>query len=161
MVSDCYTWEKARPMWRMVVEAGRFRPVKGRCVRLTVEHSGQIEALFAQGEGFAFHPAQLEQGVFFGLLLQDQLVAIAGTHLVSPTNRVAAVGNVLTHPRHRGKGYGKATTSAVVVELIERGIRDVVLNVAQDNTPAIHIYQKLGFERYCPFFEGWAVAKDR
>jgi RimJ/RimL family protein N-acetyltransferase len=161
MVHDLYTWEKAIPMWRMVVEPERFRPVKGRCIRLAAEHSSKIKALFALGEGFAFHPAQLEQGVFYGILIQDQLAAIAGTHVVSPTYGLAAVGNVITAPGQRGKGYGTSATGAVVDDLFRRGIRQVVLNVAQGNAPAIHVYQKLGFERYCPFFEGWVDAQDR
>jgi predicted GNAT family acetyltransferase len=82
------------------------------------------------------------------------LVAAAGTHLVSATYGVAAVGNVFTHPDHRGQGYGTVTTSAVVAELLRRGIRDVILNVGQDNAGAIGIYERLGFERYCPFLEG-------
>jgi predicted GNAT family acetyltransferase len=53
-------------------------------------------------------------------------------------------------------------TSAVVAELLQLGIRDVILNVNQDNATAIRIYERLGFERYCPFLEGPAsVSKSK
>jgi predicted GNAT family acetyltransferase len=90
--------------------------------------------------------------------MADQLVAVAGTHLVSPTYNVAAVGNVFTHPNYRGRGFGTATTSAVVDELLESGIRDIVLNVSRGNAIAVRLYERLGFERYCPFLEGPAFA---
>ena len=62
------------------------------------------------------------------MLVENRLVAVAGTHLVSPTYGVAAVGNVFTHPGHRRQGYASAATSAVVTELLDRGIQDVILN---------------------------------
>jgi predicted GNAT family acetyltransferase len=101
---------------------------------------------------------ELLHGTFFGTLVADHLVAVAGTHLVSPTYAVAAVGNVFTHPDYRGRGYGTVTTSAVVAELLAREILDIILNVSQSNSSAIHIYEQLGFERYCPFLEGPATA---
>jgi GNAT superfamily N-acetyltransferase len=161
MTRDFYTWRQATPMWRMVLRSGRFRPVpaEGDCVRLTPGHAAQLAELYALGGGAAFSPAQVEHGVFYGILSGGQLVAVAGTHLVSATYGVAAVGNVFTHPRHRGQGYGTVTTSAVVADLLARGIRDVILNVSQSNVLAIHIYEKLGFERYCPFLEGPALAQ--
>jgi len=161
LTRDFYTWHQTTPMWRMVLQPGRFQPVpaEGDCVRLTPDHAAQLAELYALGGGVAFSPAQVEHGVFYGILAGDQLVAVAGTHLVSATYGAAAVGNVFTHPRRRGQGYGTVTTSAVVADLLARGIRDVVLNVSQSNAPAIHIYEKLGFERYCPFFEGPALAQ--
>lgn len=83
-----------------------------------------------------------------------RLIAVAGTHLVSSTYGVAAVGNVFTHPDYRGRGYGAAATSAVVTELLAHGIRDIVLNVGEDNAPALHPYERLGFELHCRFTEG-------
>ena len=94
--------------------------------------------------------AQVEGGVFYGVFVEGQLVAVAGTHLTSPTYRVAAVGNIFTHPEYRGRGYGTATTSAVVAELLAGGIRDLVLNLSQNNEGAIRIYERLGFERHGP-----------
>ncbi len=50
------------------------------------------------------------------------------------------------------QGYGTLCTSAVVEELLSQSL-DVVLNVGQDNEPAVKIYQRLGFHVYCPFVE--------
>jgi ribosomal protein S18 acetylase RimI-like enzyme len=159
LTRDFYDWDQTIPMWRMMLQSTRFRPVSGDCIKLTLAHADQLAELYALGGGLAFSPAQVQHGVFFGLSVHDQLVSVAGTHLVSPTYGVAAVGNVFTHPDYRGRGYGTATTSAVIVELLQAGIRDVILNVGQDNLAAVHIYERLGFERYCPFLEGPATAR--
>ena len=98
--------------------------------------------------------------MFYGVAVEGRLVAAAGTHLVSPTYGVAAVGNVFTHPNYRCRGYGTVTIGAVVAELVRLGIRDIVLNVNQSNGDAIRIYEKLGFERYCAFLEGPAVLRE-
>ena len=154
---DFYEWNETISMWRMVLHLARFRPVEGDCARLTPAHSDQLAQLYALGGGNAFGPAQVPHGVFYGIFTDGQLVAAAGTHLVSPTYGVAAVGNIFTHPAYRGRGHGTATTSAVLAELLQRGIRDVVLNVDQKNESAIRVYERLGFERYCPFLEGTAT----
>jgi GNAT superfamily N-acetyltransferase len=157
MTRAFYAWERETPMWRMVLPPARFRHVAGDCIPLTPSHAGQLTRLFTLGGGLAFSPEQIARGIFYGVLAEDQIVAVAGTHLVSPSYGVAAIGNVFVHPACRGRGYGTATTSAVAQELLGQGIQDVVLNVGQDNAGAIHVYEKLGFERYCPFFEGPAT----
>lgn len=158
MLERFYAWEEKIPMWRMVLEPLRFRQVQGNCRRLGLEHLGALTALYAHGGADAFMPAQLERGVFYGVFAEDQLVAAAGTHLVSPTYGVAAVGNVFTHPDYRGRGFGTTATSAVVAELLQWGIETIVLNVSQGNATAIALYERLGFRRVCPFFEGPAHA---
>jgi predicted GNAT family acetyltransferase len=110
------------------------------------------------GGGDAFAPYQLRDlgsgsgGVYYGVEVSGQLVSVAGTHLVSPTFGVGAVGNIFTHPAHRRRGYGTACTSQVVQELLARDL-DVVLNVNRENTDAIGIYEKLGFRKHCPYLE--------
>ncbi len=157
---EFYAWSSEMPMWRMALSAGSFRPIgEENCVRLTPDDADRVMALFTLGGGDAFTPAQMAAGVFYGIISGDRLVSVAGTHLVSPTYGVAAVGNIFTHPEYRGRGHGTAATSAVVAELLGSGIRDIVLNVSQANEGAIRIYERLGFARYCPFLEGIATAK--
>ena len=160
LTREFYDWHETIPMWRMALDLSRFRPRAGDAIRLAPSQSGQLADLYALGGGDAFSPAQVEQGVFYGMFVAGELVAAAGTHLVGATYGVGAVGNVFTHPDHRGHGYALAATSAVVAELLDRGIRDVILNVGQDNAAAMHVYERLGFERACPFLEGPATKRE-
>lgn len=160
MSAKFYAWEKTIPMWRMVLDHTLFRPTGKDCVRLGSSHVEQLAELYTLGGGPAFGSSMVTDGVFYGVFADDRLVSAAGTHLVSPSYGVAAVGNVFTHPGYRGRGFGTATTSAVLEELVRRNIDDIVLNVSQSNDAAIRIYERLGFTRYCPFLEGPASAKD-
>ncbi len=164
-----FDWQT--PMWRMAVSAAEFRPVAdgvgageqggdGKtgwrwARRLSMDDLPALCRLYAHGGADAFAPYQLEQGVFFGCWDGDELVAVAGTHLVSCQEKVAAVGNVFTHPAYRRRGLGAVVTSAVTAELLARGM-DVVLNVAQRNTPALSLYRRLGYRRVASYVEGVA-----
>ncbi len=152
-----YRLTSHEPMWRMTLKPSEFRPARGRVTPLTPQYTKDLEQLYTLGGGDAFTPGQVFDGAFFGIEERGRLLAAAGTHVLSETTSAAAVGNVFTHPDHRGKGYAALTTSAVCAELIRRGIRTIVLNVAQSNAAAIHVYEKLGFTRYVPFDEGIAV----
>jgi ribosomal protein S18 acetylase RimI-like enzyme len=159
-VGDVYAWEgEPRPMWRMMLRKRDVPAPERECLRMTARHADPIHRLIA-GEGISgFAAAQIDRGVFFGIIEDGSLAAAAGTHLISPQYGVAGVGNVITRPDRRGRGYGKAVVAAVVAELIRIGIRDIVLNARHENAPAIHLYEKLGFERYCAFFEGPATRR--
>jgi GNAT superfamily N-acetyltransferase len=155
-----YRTDPPELMWRMVIRQDDFHPVYSSKVEaLSPRHTGELERLYAQGGGDAFSPLQLATGVFYGVCDRGRVMAAAGTHLVSPTYSMGAIGNVYTQEVHRGRGYGSATTSAVVTELFRRGIRHVFLNVAQSNSGAIKIYERLGFTKYCPFLEMLAARR--
>ncbi len=146
------------PMWRMVLQQDDFMPAaphpSPRVEALWPQDAGTLEQLYAQEDGAdAFSPAQLAAGVFYGVYDGERLVAAAGTHLVSPTYRMGAVGNVYTRQAYRGRGYGASTSSAVVAELFRRGIHHVFLNVGQANAQAIRDNDRPGFTRYCPFLQ--------
>ena len=90
---------------RMVLDVNAFRPASGQVLRLSPAYARQLERLYSMGEGNAFSAFQIAQGIFYGVTDKDRLVSTAGTHVVSETYGVAAVGNVFTHPHYRRQGY--------------------------------------------------------
>ncbi len=92
----------------------------------------------------AFDPRMLETGKYFGARQNGKLVSIAGVHVFSPRYRVAALGNITTHPDFRGLGIGRATTIRLCQELSEE-VDLIGLNVKSDNFPAVALYQGLRF----------------
>jgi GNAT superfamily N-acetyltransferase len=149
-------------MWRMTLSPADFFPVPDCARRLSLADLPALEALFADGapHGEApdfFNAEMLAQGVFFGLYEGSVLVAAAGTHLVAPAEGVAAIGNVYTRRDRRGRGLAAQVTSAVAAELLRHSPPLLVaLNVNQANPAALRVYERLGFHRYCPFYEGVA-----
>lgn len=144
-------------MWRMVLESEAFvPPLEEETERLGPQDLHQMLDLFDEHEDRpdGFHPRQVEGGVFFGLRGSCGLACVAGTHILSQTYGIAAVGNVFTRPDARGRGLARAATGAVVKELLTRGFETIVLNVAQENEPAIRCYRRLGFREHCSYLEG-------
>lgn len=163
VVQAQYAWTDVRPMLRMRVRPADFHPseFEGSVVRLTAADIRELQALYGQGGDFApdaFDPRRLEDGIFYGLFETEphasrRLVAAAGTHLLARAYGIGAVGNVYTHPAARGLGYASAVTSAVTADLLAADL-DVVLNVQENNDHALRIYQRLGYQIHCRFFEG-------
>jgi RimJ/RimL family protein N-acetyltransferase len=153
-------------MWRMIVTPEAFRPAStAGVVRLSVADLPALHRLYADGalSGQApdfFNAEMLTQGVFFGIYEGEELIASAGTHLVVPVESVAAVGNVYTRRDRRGQGLAARAASAVTAALLEMRLRTVALNVSQRNIPAIRVYERLGYTRYCPFYEGVAIVNS-
>ncbi|MBN1967290.1 MAG: GNAT family N-acetyltransferase [Anaerolineae bacterium] len=146
--------------WRMVLDTRVFQPVQAREVaRIGPEHADALTDLYRQaaepGEAIvAFDPWQIAHGAFFGVWDRADLIAAAGTHVWSPGEGVAAIGNVFTRPDCRGRGHATRCTTAVAREALLAGIDTVILNVRQDNNPAVHVYRKLGFRVCGSFLEG-------
>ena len=57
------------------------------------------------------------------------------------------ITNIAVHPDHRRKGYGAAITRALLRHAKDVRLDSVSLEVRASNTPAIALYQKLGFEQ--------------
>jgi len=92
----------------------------------------------------AFDPRTLVSGRYIGIRHLGQLVSIAGIHVYSATYGVAALGNITTHPEHRGQGFSRAVT-ARLCQLLESSVDFIGLNVKCDNQPALSLYRSLGF----------------
>ncbi len=161
-----------RLMWRMgwsgtAPGSTRQAATRQAATRLRVDAVPALQQLYANGEAAGespdfFFPSMVTDGVFFGVFEGQTLVAAAGTHLLSPEEGAAAIGNVYTRRDRRGRGLGRLVTSAVLDSLA--GIETIGLNVRADNAAALRVYESLGFVRHCQFREalatGWRHPRD-
>lgn len=161
-----FSLDRLRPMVRMGLHAGRlaagapgedgsvagYRPVE----RLSHRDTGDIIELSQHYPDSFFEPHQLSTGQYYGVrTVEGALIALAGVHIVSRTDRLAAIGNVVTHPDHRGRGLSTRTTRHLCRELAREGIELLALNVERRNTSAMRVYEKLGFVDHCTYIEAF------
>jgi ribosomal protein S18 acetylase RimI-like enzyme len=157
-VAELYRIDPGPRMVRMWVDRRTFSPVIGEAVRLDAADTRHLNRLYELGLT-AWLPAEsIASGVYYGVRRGGRLVAAAGTHVVSRTYGMAAVGNVFTHRDMRGRGFAKVVTSAVTSELLE-SVETVVLNVRSDNMPALAAYRTLGYQAHT-LFEERLVRRD-
>ena len=150
--------DKRTPMLRMGLSKTENPPCERSedVVMLTHRDTGDIMALYQHYPDNFFEPSMLNTGMYFGIRQNSMLVSVAGIHQLSESKRIAAVGNIVTHPDHRGLGYASRCVSHLVTELLER-VDQVALNVDASNRAAIKCYEGVGFQRICTFHEGWAT----
>lgn len=151
-IETAYRVDPGPSMVRMWVDRAMFRPYPATVQRLLPVEIGELNRLYQLGFASWLASRAIADGVYYGLRVNGQLVASAGTHVVSPIARLAVVGNVLTHIDYRGRGFATAVTGAVTAELL-RTCDQVVLNVRSDNPPAINAYRRLGYAEHARFEE--------
>ncbi len=143
------------PHYRMALrDRSRVKQIDGSAAaRLGRRDLGELLRLYNESyPGNWFDARMLDTGQYFGLRLEDRLVSVAGVHVYSEPYRVAAIGNVVTHPAHRNKGYGQLVTARLCQSLLQKA-EHVGLNVKTDNAAAITCYRKLGFETVASYAE--------
>jgi RimJ/RimL family protein N-acetyltransferase len=151
-VESVYRVDPGPPMVRMWVDRARFRPYPADVQRLLPVEIGELNRLYQLGFASWLPSSAIAEGVYYGIRVNDKLVAAAGTHVISREARLAVVGNVLTHVDFRGRGYATAVTGAVTAELL-RSCDQVALNVRADNPPALQAYRHLGYAEHVRFEE--------
>jgi ribosomal protein S18 acetylase RimI-like enzyme len=160
VVRSFFHLSQEHPLLRMKVTEATFRPPQGEARRLLGRDARSVNRLCnAEGVVAFYSGRQIAGGVYFGAYVGDELVAVAGTHSVSPTYGVAVVGNVYTHPRYRGQGLGALVTGAVTAAVIQ-SCPLVVLSVDPRNQAAVRAYQHLGYEEESRLIEASASRKD-
>jgi ribosomal protein S18 acetylase RimI-like enzyme len=165
-IAEWYELDTATAMLRMVVDRATFAPFAGPAERLGPTDIDELNRLYQLGFRTGFPPAVVADGIYYGIRVRGRLVAAAGTHVINPRERVAVVGNVMTHADYRGHDFAKMVTSAVTGELLDR-VGDVALNVHTDNLPAVAAYTRLGYREHCPLEErlgrrragGWGLMR--
>ena len=130
---------------QMVVEADALlpaAPVPRR--RLTRDDVPAMLDLIARTEPGPFRPRTIEMGSYYGHFEGADLVSMAGERL--GFDGYTEISAVCTDPHARGRGLGSALTHHVASEIHARG-EQPFLHVAESNTGARRVYEKLGFVR--------------
>lgn len=152
--------DQRQTMIRMHVTDATFRPIDGPVRRLAGGDVRAINRLYrTEGVPSFYSSRQIEDAVYFGVERDGELIAVAGTHVISQASAIAVVGNVYTHPRYRGRRFAQCTTGAVTEQLLGF-CRDVVLSVEPTNTPAVRAYERLGYTEAARLIEGAATRRD-
>ncbi|MGC5310675.1 GNAT family N-acetyltransferase [Micromonospora zamorensis] len=139
-----------------LTDPARLSAVRPQGVVLGSADLPGLRRLYARAyPGNWFDPRMVDTGQYLGVREGGELVAVAGVHVWSPVYRVAALGNVTTDPRWRGRGLGAAVVAALCVRLRET-VEHVTLNVKADNRAAVRLYERVGFTRVADY-EEWTL----
>lgn len=79
-----------------------------------------------------------------GVKVDDKIVSLGSTRFVDFGSNI---GVVATDEEHRNKGYATSVVSTLAEEILERSPL-AIIHVLNDNHPAIHTYEKVGFRPY-------------
>ena len=155
-----FSLPEAASMVRLQVDRDRFQPVAGEVRRLAGSEAFRINSLYRSDGTPAFYTADnIDQAVYYGAFEEGRMVAVAGTHVISAVDEIGVVGNVFTHPAHRGRGLGRLVTSAVTKDVL-KSCREVVLSVDPANLAALRAYEVLGYKEVTRLIEGPAVRRE-
>lgn len=132
------------PLYQMVCNS--FIPFRQE--GLTIRETGMADVpsmtdLTARTKPGPFFRRTIEMGRYFGLFDGDTLASMAGERLKLPG--YTEVSAICTEPAYLGRGHASAITSVVCETIIGNGDTPF-LHVRADNTRAINVYKKLGFE---------------
>ena len=134
----------------MVVDEEGFKPYSaGRAVKLDARDERHIVGFLelARMSGWKMNGGKarelLAKRRYYGLFDGGRLVSVACAFFRMP--EVWPIGNVYTHPDYRGRGYAKTVTSAITRDALSSGAW-ALLQVAEDNEPAIRVYKALGYK---------------
>jgi predicted GNAT family acetyltransferase len=111
-------------------------------VDLTDEDAPQMLALAHLTKPGPFFARTHQLGDFIGVKIGGRLAAMAGERM-KPAGHTEVSG-VCVHPDFRGKGYAAALTQLVAAKIRARG-ETAFLHAYAHNTPAITLYERLGY----------------
>lgn len=138
-----------KPVLQMVAELPETAGLGVPTMRLGPDDLPQMRALVDVARPGPLGSRALELGNFYGVFESGKLVAMAGERL--RLDRYVEVASVCTHPGYRGKGYAKAVVSALMQDIVGAGFIPF-LGVDDGNTPAIRLYENLGFKYRTTFY---------
>ncbi|GAA2859574.1 GNAT family N-acetyltransferase [Nonomuraea rubra] len=131
---------------QMIWNGGRPEPDSG-VVELGGDSVPEMLDLVGRAKPGPFWRRTRELGTYLGVRENGRLVTMAGERL-RPAGHTE-ISAVCTAPEARGRGYAARLVRALVARVLARGERPF-LHVAEANTGAIALYERLGFETRKP-----------
>jgi hypothetical protein len=134
------------PAWLGYADAMDFRPVLSTQTRaLSPDDLPALRRLAAAcGPEWEDSGITFESPLVFGRFVEGELAA-AGT--VERSSRDILNVGIITHPDHRGSGYGKEVTTALTNYGLERG-GIMQYRTLEANVPSMRIARTLGYQAY-------------
>jgi len=117
-----------------------------RLIELVAADAPEMLALATLTEPGPFLSRTHQLGRFLGFRIDGRLAAMAGERM--KPDGFAEVSGVCTHPDFRGRGLAGALSAAVAASIRARG-ETPFLHAYSSNTPAIRLYERLGFRLRC------------
>ena len=93
-----------------------------------------------------FLPRTIQMGHYYGIWEGSKLIAMGGERL--HPGRFCEISAVCTDPDYRHQGYARRLVLHLIGTILARG-EVPMLNCFATNTPAIQLYQQLGFTLRC------------
>jgi GNAT superfamily N-acetyltransferase len=112
-------------------------------VKLEEEHLDDLLELVKIVYPEYFKKKTYSLGNYYGIYKDNQLVAITGERM--QMDDFIEVSAVITHPNHTGKGYAKQLVAHTVNAIFAQN-KTPFLHVAESNSGAVKLYEKLGFQ---------------
>lgn len=110
---------------------------------LSDEHVPQMMALTNVTKPGPFAEKTIELGHYKGIFDADKLVAMAGQRLHA--FEFAEISAVCTHPDYVGRGYARHLLADQLQRILDVS-ETPYLHVRSDNTRAVQLYERLGFD---------------
>jgi GNAT superfamily N-acetyltransferase len=127
---------------QMIIDRKSAEPLTEKIIRLNGAFEKELFELVNLVQPGYFRNKTVLLGDYFGIFKNEELISVTGERM--RINDCTEISAVVTHPGYIGKGYAKQLIVFVVNKILEEN-KNPFLHVAETNTGATHLYEKMGF----------------
>jgi GNAT superfamily N-acetyltransferase len=128
---------------QMIIDSPIDLEIQEHIIQLTSENEAVLVKLVNLVQPGYFKNKTIQLGDYHGIVKNGDLVAVTGERM--KMNDFTEVSAIITHPNHTRKGYARQLIAHTVNKILHQN-KIPYLHVAEDNTIAISLYEKLGFD---------------
>lgn len=127
---------------QMVIKNKIDFDIRESIIQLNGSYEQELFELVSLVQPGYFKRKTVQLGSYYGIFKDGALIAATGERM--KMNNFTEVSAIVTHPDHTGKGYAKQLISHAVNRIFDEN-RIPYLHVAETNSGAINLYDKMGF----------------